>query len=398
MLEVNKLRIRNLTILTGSALTVLAVVAVSPSLPEMSQAFQQVPNADFWVRLAITIPALVIGIGSPFAGFLLDRWGRRPVLVISIIFYGVMGTAGFLLDSISGLIISRAIFGLAVAGVMSSFTTLIGDYFSGGRLNQFMGYQAAFMNFAAVLFLVVGGYLADIGWQYPFLIYLLAFLVLPGVLFTIDEPQIRSEVAEDVGPAVEIGMPIKTAIMVYATAFSGMVLLFIVPVHMPFYLTEVGGLSNSQVGLMLAVQALAGAIVALRYGLLKARFSYKIISSLAFLSLGIGYLIIASSPGYASAFVGLLISGVALGMFLPNINVWLVTVAPAPVRGRAVGGLTAAIFLGQFMAPVLSEPIVQQFDLTGTFATAATASMLMAVAFVAAAIRRSTSSATIGQI
>lgn len=35
-----------------------------------------------------------------------------------------------------------------------------------------MGYQASFIGFGGVIFLLAGGYLADIGWQYPFLICL----------------------------------------------------------------------------------------------------------------------------------------------------------------------------------------------------------------------------------
>ena len=49
---------RNLTILLGSSLTVLAATIISPALPGMASAFAGVPNADFLVRLTLTMPAL----------------------------------------------------------------------------------------------------------------------------------------------------------------------------------------------------------------------------------------------------------------------------------------------------------------------------------------------------
>ena len=68
--------------------------------------------------------------------------------------------------------------GLAVAGVMVSATTLIADYFKGDARANFMGLQAAFMGFGGVIFLSVGGFIADVNWRLPFLIYLFSWLLL----------------------------------------------------------------------------------------------------------------------------------------------------------------------------------------------------------------------------
>ena len=40
------------------------------------------------------MPALFIAIGAPFASILLDRWGRKPVIVAALILYGLPGTFG----------------------------------------------------------------------------------------------------------------------------------------------------------------------------------------------------------------------------------------------------------------------------------------------------------------
>lgn len=49
-------------------MSVLAAVVITPSLPDMAVAFQDLPNADFLVRLTLTLPALFVAIGAPFPG------------------------------------------------------------------------------------------------------------------------------------------------------------------------------------------------------------------------------------------------------------------------------------------------------------------------------------------
>ena len=91
---ITKTGFRNITILSGSTMTVLAGALLAPSLPDMALAFQDVPNAEFLVMLTLTMPALFIALGSPFAGILLDKLGRKPVLIVSLILYGISGTSG----------------------------------------------------------------------------------------------------------------------------------------------------------------------------------------------------------------------------------------------------------------------------------------------------------------
>lgn len=71
-----KVFMRNLTILVGGTTTILAATIISPILPEMTTVFADVPNVDFLVKLALTLPALFIAISAPFVGFLLDKKGR----------------------------------------------------------------------------------------------------------------------------------------------------------------------------------------------------------------------------------------------------------------------------------------------------------------------------------
>lgn len=385
----NKIQYRNATLLLGSAMTVLAGATIAPALPAMSRAFQDIPNADFLVRLLLTVPALFTAIGAPFSGLLLDRWGRKPVLVVAVILYGLAGASGYVLGSLYGILAGRALLGLAVAGTASGFTTLIADYFSGRKLSKFLGYQAAFMAFGGAVFLLVGGILADIDWRLPFLLYLYAFAILLGVLFAIDEPQVQRAAGEQQSQDDTAAVPYRSVAPIYALAFTGTLLFFVGPIVLPFLLTNLGNISTSQIGLALAVSVLIAGVISLQYQRVRQRLSFQAINTLVFLAIGLGSVIIGLTSEFVGILLGLLITGIGIGLSLPNYNLWLLSVIPAATRGRALGGLTTAVFLGQFLSPIAIEPIASQAGFSAAFVVTGVIALLLGVVFLAWTILRS---------
>lgn len=430
----DRARLRNATLLAGSSVAVLPVAALAPALPALAVAFQDTPNAELLVRLTLTLPALLIAIGAPIAGLLLDRWGRRPVIILSLIGFGLAGTSGFFLNSLEAILVSRAVVGLAAAGLISGFTTLVADYFSGPRLNQFMGYQGAAIGAGAMAGVLMGGFLADLGWQFPFLSHLYALLVLPAVVLAVHEPGRDVEgssvgrrvdrretpletpvlageaqpvtcTPEQVHPAIvtaitererragvkaEAGVPDeqrglhrRTIAWVYAIAFGAMVVAFVFPVQLPFYLTVLTMASNPQIALALALQTLTSITVALRYQRLQARFSHRGIFILVFLALGGGHLIVALAPVYVLVIAGAMIAGLGVGLLAPNLGAVVALTVPARVRGRAMGGLTASLFLGQFFSPLILQPVLQQSGIGATFLVAGLGSLAAAMVLLA---------------
>jgi len=221
----SKVRIRNFTMMLGSMLFVLTGVGISPALPGMSDYFHHLPDSEFLVKLTLTIPALIIAVTAPFAGILLDKWGRRPVILLSLILYGVAGSSGYWMESLSGILIGRAFLGLATAGLMSGIITLIGDLYEGEQLNRFMGYQSAALGIGGLIFLLLAGVLADISWRFPFLIHLHAFVVIPGVLLAVKEPNIDREKITEIPLNVKVPFPWKLTLIINTISFSAMLLI-----------------------------------------------------------------------------------------------------------------------------------------------------------------------------
>jgi len=373
-------RVRNLTLLATASLTILAATVIAPSLPGMAIFFEDTPNSEFLVRLSLTIPALFAAIGAPIAGLLLDRVGRRPVLITATTLFGLVGTLGFFADSLMTILISRAVLGIAVAGVMTSVLSLIADYFSGSDRDRFMGYQGAAIGLGGAVFVFTAGYLAEVGWQFPFLIHAIALLVLPAMILTMNEPKPLAA-PEKQDAEIDKRLPLAALMPIYIVAFVTMLLLFVFPVLLPEYLAG-RGFAGGQIGLALSLQTLISVVVALQFYRVKARLSYQGIFAIILGSLAINFGIVGFEPSFVIIVMAMLLGGLGLGLLAPNIGVWVASLTSSANRGRAMGGLTMAIFLGQFATPIAVQPLVASSGIVSAFIVAGSVSLLLAVLFV----------------
>jgi MFS family permease len=97
----------------------------------MQAHFQAIPGAEYWVPIALTVPALCIALLSPVAGAVVDVFGRRRTLLTALFLYALVGVLPLILDSLPAIIMSRVVLGAMEAAIVTSSTTLIGDYFQG---------------------------------------------------------------------------------------------------------------------------------------------------------------------------------------------------------------------------------------------------------------------------
>ena len=374
------------TLLLTSTLTVMSGATIAPSLPAMQMYFADVENSALLVRLVLTIPALLIAVGGMFAGQLVDRLGRKSLLLVATFVYGLAGASGFMLNSLGAILFGRGILGLAVAGIMTSATTLIADYYQGQQRANFMGLQAAFMGLGGVVFLSVGGFVADLNWRFPFLIYLSAWGILIAIALTLYEPERSVDRPTDNSSNYlynkHRSIPFRVLGMIYGVALFYMVTFYLIPVQLPFYLQSLGNESASAAGLAIAASTLASSIASLRYGFVKRHFGYVKIVVLAFAVAAVGYVIIGLSGSYNLVLLGLIIVGLGFGLLMPNLNVWLSSIVPDTLRGRALGGLTTFFFLGQFLSPIITQPISNTLSLGQTYIVAGIALAAIALVFL----------------
>lgn len=85
---------RNATLLFISTLTIMSGATISASLPGIAARFADVENVALLSRLVLTLPAVFIAPFSPAAGFLVDRFGHKPLLLVSLALFAASGYDG----------------------------------------------------------------------------------------------------------------------------------------------------------------------------------------------------------------------------------------------------------------------------------------------------------------
>ncbi|MEJ7737231.1 MAG: MFS transporter [Chitinophagaceae bacterium] len=367
-----------LTLLLVSSLTIMSVITISPALPQMARVYAEVENAEFLVKLVLTLPALMIAIFSPLAGRLIDRYGRLKILWVSLVLYAISGAAGYFLDNLYHILISRAVLGISVGMSMTIVITLIADYFNGMERQKFVGLQVAFMSMGGILFIGLGGILADSGWRYPFLIYLSSLLVLPLSIIFLHEPAVipKSRHADQHVQAPQIIW------MLFVNTMLMWIIFFLIPVQIPFHLKALGIEKNSLIGAAIAMSTAFSAISSISYSKIKGRFGFLSVFSMGYLLMAAGFLCISFSGDYLMVVIGMMLTGLGMGMMIPNTNIWVMKITPPEIRGKEIGKLTTFWFLGQFLSPIIVFPVLNILSLSSTFMLAAGFLFLMSMGFL----------------
>jgi len=207
-----------ISLLLIATLGVMSGITVVSSLPLISHTFKEIPHIEFLSKMMLTIPSIMIAIFAPFAGHIVDRWGRLKPLYTGIVLFVLGGSSGFYLHDFYAILMGRALLGFAVALIMTSSTALIGDYFKEESRHRFMSKQGLAVALGGILFITTGGFLAQLHWSYPFAIYFIPLLFLPFLYTSLYEPKKHTHSSN---PELE-----SSLLPVYITAFFVMVLFY----------------------------------------------------------------------------------------------------------------------------------------------------------------------------
>jgi MFS family permease len=366
-------------LLMVASLGVMANAIVSAAMPAMRDAFAGTPHINTLIGLVVTLPSLGIVLTAGPAGWLNDRFGRRPVMLAALALYAVAGLTGFVFSSLWTILAGRFLLGIAIGGTMTSAMAMIGDRYEGVARIKFMSTQAAVMSAASMMFLLSGGVLGEIGWRFPFLMYGLGLLMIPVVLSQLSESR-----PEQPPTGTRDRLDLRPLAVVGVSALMAMVLFYMLPVRLPFHLAENGIASPAVAGLAVAVGTLTMSLMAVSYSRTGAKLPPMLVYAIIFGLTAVGFFIISQSTGLVGAMIGTALAGAGNGWLFPANNLLILERAPPHQRGRASGFHTTCIFTGQFLSPILSGPLVDRGSVALAFLVFAGVALAAVVGYVAA--------------
>lgn len=372
-------------LMAGSCLPILGAVLIAPVLPRMQDHFASAPGAKALVPLALTVPALALALLAPFAGVIVDRLGRKRLLIVATLLYAVFGTAPLYLDSLGAIIASRALVGVAEAAIMTCCTTLIGDYYSGHRRVKYLALQTMCASASATAFFVLGGAAGSAGWRVPFWVYAVSLVLAP--LMATALPAVAAGTVIDETPATTGTrppvFPWRRLAGICALTFFGAMVFYTVPVEMSYLLDDLGVKNSGVIGLATAIASAATMVGAITFARSQRAPDLLLPAVLALCAAGFGVMSLAGDAPLLV--VGAVVNCVGTGMLLPALLTSAMSRLAFEDRGRGTGLWTAAFFGGEFVCPLVLlavEPVVG--SLAGAVGVLGLTAALVAVGLLAA--------------
>lgn len=309
-----------------SALNALPGLAVSPILGKLSVIFPHSTELD--IQMLTSLPSLLIIPFILLAGKLAERVNFIRLLQIGLALFAISGFLYLLSGKMWQLIAVSALLGVGSGLIVPLSTGLISKYFTGKyRVKQF-GLSSAITNVTLVVATAVTGYLAEINWHLPFVVYLLPLVSLVLSVYlqrsmasegsaSLSDDRPTTAVADVDTGGGKYGIHLRHLWGVMAVYGIATYLVLVVSFNLPFLMQEYHFTSGNS-GLMISLFFLAimtpGFFLNRIVGALKEKTKFY-----SFLSIAVGLALIWISTTEWLIAPGCILVGLGYGVIQPVV-------------------------------------------------------------------------------
>jgi len=372
----------------------LTLAAMPPILPELAARL----GGERVAQLITSVSGFGMIAGGFVSGRLLERMGIRAFTLVSLILYGVFGTAGWFLSSAPWMGASRFLLGVGGVFFSTAALALTAATFSGEARSRVIGQQQAasqVVNVCAVF--IVGALVGITGWRGAFLLYGAFALLLLAMALAGVRPLTRAPSASETRAGARAsGFAMLIAPVCALTTLMG--ILTVIPMaQLPFALADEGHGSAQQVSIVLGANFVFAAVSAMSYARLKTRFG-KRATFMSGLSIGmLGIALMGLVNGLVPASIAAALAGLGTGIYNTYVFDHGVEISPPIYHGRAAGLLFAFMFFGAAINPIVAGAFEEALGLHRAFVAIAIVALACALPVILARPRPLPSSAPSGQ-
>ena len=360
------------------------------------------PLLPFWAQhlganpaeigLILTIYALAQFIFTPILGTLSDRYGRKPIIVASLLIEAFsLALTGFA-GSLVVLLIARFIGGIGASNIGSAQAVVADVTPPEGRARG-MGMIGAAIGLGFVVGPAIGGLLSPIGPAVPFIVAMAVAIVnaLLVMMFLPETHKVRGvartnpsgKLQKGVLPA-GLGQLLRNTTLtrlivinlLFTIAFTAMEAVFaLFSQHMFGWTAKENGYIYTYVGLIIVL--MQGGLV----GQLVKRFGERklLIAGLVMLAIGLALLPFSTTLAFMLVALGILSAG--NGAVTPTTSALLSLTSSRETQGKVLGLAQGIAGLGRIIGPLFAGTI---YTLVGPGAPFVVGSVLTILAMVIA--------------
>ena len=342
-------------LMVAGCLSSAAGAVVAPVFPDLVEQFGL---SSRWAGVLVSTHTLTTALASLVFGLLASRLGSVRILIAGLVGYGIFGSLGAMAHGFWGILLSRALVGVASGGIGAGSIGILSNLYDGEARTRMMGYATSALATATVIFPILGGWLGLYHWRWAFVLYGLGLPAALAGLWIL--PKGRRRKASGIPQTEGIGDILKQGqvLLILLALATASAIFYVVVVYAPLYLKEAIDASSLLNGFVLAARSVGAAVIA---AVGAAKVSNRLGSGGA---IAAGFMLMAVSlatiPNVLSPPMMLLaglLFGLGFGLVMPNFYSALADLSPDSQRSGVLAIGTGCASLGQFISPFIFGPV-----------------------------------------
>ncbi len=349
----------------------IGVAGITPVLPAVMQKFAATPISVAWVITIFTLPGVLI---LPLVGMLADRYGRKTVLMPSLVIFIFASVGAGLAESFAGLLFWRFVQGLGSTAMGFLPSVILADRYQGPALPRLMGYNAAVLSVGTAIAPALGGLFGALHWRLPLMLGLAALLPLIVALRIPLRGKAQGSGLKEYWGSSWATIKNPYTILLFIFGFLSFLMLYgPIITCLPLLQQQKFAATPMVIGIFSVLFSLGGCLSSAFLGRLTGRFSLRTLLAGSQLLYIAGLLAIPLVPASAMPFLALplIIYGLGQGLNTPIVIMLQVRRAPDENKASIMSTHNMLMRLAQSLAPVMFGYIYHHASPTAAFFTGA---------------------------
>lgn len=365
------------TILVLAVCMALQMTSFVIIIPLFARRFSELGAGVAALGTSEMVFSLTSTLAAPFMGALADRFGRKPLALVSLAAYTAAFCGYLLAQSVVVFLLIRGLAGALTAGLMPAMTGLAADVAPKDHKAKWMGYINGGAAFGWIAGPIAGGLIFD-RWGYnaallvsigmTILTFLVALVFVPSHHISKLSP--RETTRSKAGNSEGLLTILRNTLPHSLSAF--LVLLFIVfavlfvwgfiEPRLMFYAYNDLGWSSTLLGLVMSTYGLAMMIGELFLGGLSDRFGRKPVIILGLILFSAQFIGLAFFRNYILIAVTFVIGGLGNSLYDPAISASILDISPKQYCSRILGIKSMVGSAGTILGPGLIALLSPSID------------------------------------
>jgi MFS family permease len=323
---------------------------------------------------------IAFAIMSPRMGGLIDRYGRKRMMVYGIASDVLFGTITGLAPTWQWLLLIRLLNGAVSSAAMLATETYLVDIVDPARRGEAMGFLMSMQMVGRNLGPLIGGAIqwASItqglstlmSYRIPYFVdSAFAAIALGLVILRIKEPEGRradpmgmpGQLGGQEGDGFSLTRPLKI-LMAYAFV-SGIGVGFLIPITVLFF-TDKFGTDPVGIGALLSISGFVGLLASWIAGRISDQIGRKpLIAAGSYTARALGFFL-PLAPTITWAGVVMSLRSLGFNVMMPAFRALRADLAPPEIRGRVFGLFGTAFTAGSVIGPIVSTWIYSTYRFT----------------------------------